>query len=241
VVTALCACERRIDIGSDVLWSADHETGDLSEWIAGDQGGFSANPPTTTIAASTDVAHTGSYSVKLTNAAAGARDAARLWRQAPYPAEAYYSAWYFLPEAYSAPVSWTIMQFRAPSPEDPSVIGSLVDLDVRGLPGGELILSVFDHRTAYLRSPTPATALPLPIGRWFQIEALFRNVSGDGGRLVVWMDGALYYDIQRPFGLSSSVYWSPCSSSYDLAPAEAPIYVDDAAVSVARLTPSGTP
>jgi hypothetical protein len=237
---ALCACAPRIDIGTYILWSARHETGDLSEWTVEGQGGFAANPPTTTIMTSTEVAHGGAYSVKLTNAAAGSSDAARLWREAPYPADAYYSAWYYLPQPYTAPATWTIMQFRRPNSQDPSVVSDLLDLDIRSLPGGELILSVFDHRGPYLRSPTPAAALPLPVGRWLHVEALFRNVSGDDGRFVVWMDGHLNYDIQRPFGVSSTVYWSPCSSSHDLSPADAPIYIDDAAVSLVRLAPDGS-
>jgi hypothetical protein len=237
---ALCACAPRIDLGSYIIWSARHEAGDLSDWTVDGQGGFAANPPTTTIAASTDVAHGGAYSVKLTNAATGSSDAARLWREASYPADAYYSAWYYLPQSYVAPATWTIMQFRAPNPQDPSAVNDLLDLDIRSLPGGELILSVFDHRPPYLRSPTPPAALPLPIGRWLHVEAFFRNVSGDDGRFIVWMDGHLNYDIQRPFGVSSTVYWSPCSSSHDLSPAAASIYVDDAAISLVRLTPDGS-
>jgi hypothetical protein len=237
---ALCGCDPRIDLGSQILWSARHETGDLSEWTIDGQGGSAADPPVTTIAATTEVAHGGAFSVKLTNAAADDFDASRVWRQAAYPTDAYYSAWYYLPQAYTTPVTWTIMQFRTPSSQDPSVISYLLDVDIRSLPGGELILSIFDHRAPYLRSPTPPTALPLPIGRWFQVEALYRNFPDDRGRFVLWLDGQLNYDIERPFGISTTVYWSPCSSSHDLSPPDATIYVDDAAVSLARLTPAGS-
>jgi hypothetical protein len=237
---ALGACDPRIELGSQILWSARHETGDLSEWVAEGQGGSAADPPMTTIAATTEFAHGGMYSVKLTNAAIDDYDTSRLWRAAPYPADAYYSAWYYLPQQVTVNVSWTIMQFRAPSSQDPSVIGYLLDVDLRSLPGGELIVSVFDHRAPYLRSPTPPVAMPVPVGRWFQLEALFRNLSDDRGRFSVWLDGQLNYDLERPLGVSSTVYWSPCSSSYDFAPADAALYVDDAAVSLTRLTPSGS-
>ena len=132
------------------------------------------------------------------------------------------------------------MQFKAPDVDDPSLNRYVVDIDVRSLPGGELILSVFDHRAPYLRSPTPPTAIVLPIGRWFQVEALFRDLSDDRGRLVVWLDGQVNYDIARPFGINNTVYWSVCSSSYGFSPAESAIYVDDAAVSVGRVTPLGS-
>jgi hypothetical protein len=239
VLAALCGCDSTIDLGSQILWSAHHEDGDLSEWMENGGGGWAADPPVTTVAATSEVARGGSYAVKLTNAAVDDYDTSRVWRQAAYPAQAYYSAWYYLPQAYTTTAGWTIMQFRAPSAQDPSVLSYLLDVDLRSLPGGEMILSIFDHRAPYLRSPTPPAVLPVPIGRWFQVEALYRNVADDGGHFSLWLDGQLNYDFARPFGVNTTVYWSPCSSSYDLTPADAALYVDDAAISLVRLTPEG--
>jgi hypothetical protein len=239
IVVAIGACDRRIELGSQILWEARHETGDLSEWIADGQGGSAADAPMAAISATTEVAHGGAYSLKLTNAAVVDSATSRVWRESPYPPDAYYSAWYYIPQAYTLGAVWTIMQFRAPDVNDPSVKRYLVDLDIRSLPGGEMILSVYDHRVPYLRSPTPPTAMVLPIGRWFQVETRFRNFSDDRGRITVWLDGQVNYDIERPFGVHSTVHWSPCSSSHDFSPAESAIYVDDAAVSLARLTPEG--
>jgi hypothetical protein len=240
VAVAAGGCGRRIDLGSQILWEARHEAGDLSEWLADGQGGSAADAPTATIATTTEVAHSGAHSLKLTNAAATDVAVSRVWRESPYPPDAYYSAWYDIPEPYTLTAVWTIMQFKAPDANDPSTMRYVIDVDIRSLPGGELILSVYDHRAPYLRSPTPPTAMVLPIGRWFQVEALFRNYSDDRGRLTIWLDGEVNYDIARPFGLHSTVYWSPCSSSYGFSPAESTIYVDDAAVSLARLTPDGS-
>jgi hypothetical protein len=240
VAVAVGACGRRIELGSDILWEARHEGGDLGEWIEDGRGGSAADAPMAAIAATTELAHGGSYSVKMTNAAVADVAASRVWRESPYPAEAYYSAWYYIPEPYALTAVWTIMQFKAPDANDSSANRHIIDIDVRSLPGGELILSVFDHRAPYLRSPTPPTAMVLPIGRWFQVEALYRNVSDDSGRLVIWLDGQVNYDITRPFGINNTVYWSLCSSSYGFSPAESTIYVDDAAVSLVRLTPAGS-
>jgi hypothetical protein len=233
-------CGRRIELGSDILWEARHENGDLGEWTGDGEGGSAADAPMAAIAATTELAHGGAYSVKLTNSAATELAAARVWREAPYPADAYYSAWYYIPEPYALTAVWTIMQFRAPDADDPSVDRYIIDLDVRSLPGGELILSVYDHRAPYLRSPTPPTAMPLPIGRWFLVEALFRNFSDDRGRLVIWLDGQVNYDIVRPFGINNTVHWSLCSSGYGFSPGASAIYVDDAAVSLSRVTPAGS-
>ncbi len=236
---ALPACNSRLNLGSSILWSARHETGDLREWSEGDKGGTADNPPDTTLAISTDYAHTGSYSVKLTNGAVSMYDDANLWREDAYPAEAYYSAWYYLPRAYQTTDDWSIMEFEVPTGGDAGVIGLLLDIDLRSLPDGDLILSVYDHRPAYLRSPTPDPAILVPVGQWFQIEAFYRNVNDGSGQFTVWLNGQLNYDLHRPFGSNSAVYWTVCSKSEGLSPTESIIYVDDAAVSLARVTPTG--
>jgi Polysaccharide lyase len=232
-------CSPRVDVGSSLRWFAQHETGDFSEWTAGYKGGCSADPPDTSVVISTDVAHSGTHSVKLANAAPSVYETARLWRQDDYPQEAYYSAWFYLPQAYRTTEDWTIMQFQVPPSGDAGTNGLLVDVDLRSLPGGEMILDVFDHRGQYLRSPTAEPALPVPIAAWFQIEVFYRNVGDDTGRFTLWLDGQVNYDIHRPFGLSSVTYWSPCSSSEGLSPTQSDLYVDDAAVSLVRVGPTG--
>jgi hypothetical protein len=234
------ACAPRLDLGSEFLWSAQHETGDLSEWLEGGKGGSSADLPDTSLAVSTDFAHGGKYSVKLSNAAVADYKTVRLWRQDSYPEEAYYSAWYYLPQAYVTTDDWTIMQIRAPVPGDPTVVSQFMDVDLRSLPGGDLIVTVFDHRPQYLRAPTPDPAVPVPLGAWFQIVVYFRNVADDRGRFTLWLDGQLLYDLRRPSGFNQTVYFTPCSVSADLAPAASVLYVDDASVSVGQVGSSTT-
>ena len=65
------------------------------------------------IAATTELAHSGAYSVKMTNTALADVAASRVWRESPYPADAYYSAWYYIPQPYALAAVWTIMS--APS------------------------------------------------------------------------------------------------------------------------------
>ena len=236
---ALPGCNQHLNLGSSIVWSARHETGDLREWTEGGKGGTAADAPDTSVTVSTDFAHTGRYSAKLTNDAVATYEDAHLWREDSYPAEAYYSAWFYLPRAYQTIADWSLVQFQVPATSDAGVIGQLLDIDLRSLPDGDLILSVYDHRAAYLRSPTPDPAILVPIGQWFQIEAFYRNVNDDSGQLTVWLDGQVNYDLHRPFGSNSTVYWTVCSKTYGLSPAESVIYVDDAAVSLTRVTPTG--
>ncbi len=237
VALAAPACNSRLNLGSSILWSARHETGDLSEWTQGGKGGTEADAPDTSLAISTDVAHSGRYSVKLTNGAVSMYEDAHLWRQDDYPVDAYYSAWFYLPRAYQTTADWSIVQFQIPTAD--GGVGQLLDIDLRSLPDGDLILSVYDHRAAYLRAATPDPAIPVPIGRWFQIEAYYRNAGDDTGEVAIWLDGQLNYDLHRPFGASGTVYWTVCSKTFGLSPTESVIYIDDAAVSLARVTPTG--
>jgi hypothetical protein len=240
LLVAAPACARRIDLGSDLVWSATHETGDLSEWSLPAPGGPMTDGADATVAISTDVAHSGQYSVKLTNSAVGSVETARVWHQGNFPKEAFYSVWYYLPRAYQTKVDWTILQFRTPT-DDPTVISQFLDVDLRSLPGGELILSIYDHRPQYLRLPTADPAIEVPVGRWFQIEVFFRNAPDDTGRFTLWLDGKLNYDIaSRPMAPVPTVYWTPCSVTGDLVPTQGEIYVDDAAISFDWLTPEST-
>ena len=236
---ALPACNPQLNLGNSILWSARHESGELSEWTEGGRGGAAADMPDTSLAVSTDFAHTGLYSVKLTNGAVSMSETAHLWRQDDYPPEAYYSVWFYLPRAYQTTADWSLVELQVPTNDDSGVIGQLIDIDLRSLPNGDLILSVYDHRPAYLRSPTPDPAILVPVDRWFQIETFYRNVNDDSGRLTVWLDGQLNYDLHRPFSSSSTVYWTVSSKTYGLSPAESVIYIDDAAVSLTRVTPTG--
>ena len=174
-------CATRVNVGNSLLWFAEHETADFTEWTAGSKGGYSADAPDTSVVISTDVAHSGSHSVRLANGAASVYETARLWRQDDFPAEAYYSAWFYLPQTHRTTEDWTIMQFNTPPGGDGGTDGLLIDVDLRSLPGGDTILDIFDHRPPYLRSPTAEPAQPVPIARWFQLEVFYRNVGDDTG------------------------------------------------------------
>jgi hypothetical protein len=231
----LGACSPDVNLGNDVLWSTDHESGDLSDWSLAGGGGVLEQAPDATAVISQDFAHSGQWAARLTNQAMGTMKEAHLWRDGNFPQEAYYSAWYYLPQSVQTTVDWTIMQFRERTTSDPAVIALHYDIDLRSLPDGETILWFFDHDPVYLREPTPTPAIPVPIGAWFRLEVFYRHALDDTGRLTVWQDGVLVYDITgRSTGTNSNVYWTPCTVGYDTIPEAAVIYVDDAMISLRR-------
>jgi hypothetical protein len=233
-----------IDRGPDlpptmILWSSDHEKGDLSSWLAGGTatGGGQYGGGATEV--SRDQAHGGSYAAKLTIYTADAGDrTARLFRRA-VSGGAYYSAWFFFPQVHTPDVWWSIFLFRAH--RDPNDIESYVnlwDLDVERPDGGPLTLSFYNHVTSqFTRS---STAPAIPIAQWVHIEAFFNYAPPDGPRIIVWQDGVQVFDVtslgQSP---SSNFYWSVGNGSDGLVPRISTIYIDDAAIATGRLGPGG--
>lgn len=95
--------------GPPALWSAKMETGDLSQWYSsmnatvGSLGGAIENSGIASVVASTDFAHSGRYSAKLTITTPDTpTSGVRLFRWGEpekYP-QLYYSVWYYFPQSY---------------------------------------------------------------------------------------------------------------------------------------------
>lgn len=228
-----------------------------------DAGG--ANP---SVKPTTEQAHTGAYSVKFASVAAVqgspyAPGGSCLYKDSKFPRAAYYSAWYYIPTFHETPSAWSILKFMVPkgaTVEDADVgdastsatatgatalgraigAGELVDLSVLSLPGQMMTLVLFDARHQYLESALPDPVPHLPIARWFQIECFYRNESGPGGELAVWLDGVPMYDVKRPTGGDTPfIVFAVCSLANELSPQSAALYVDDVAISWTRVTPLG--
>ena len=155
--------------------------------------------------------------------------------------QAYFSAWYYLPLAYQTISYWTIFRFRASSPKNTTTSGLGSDLNLRSLPEGQIVLYVLQQRPDYLQWPIADPAPYVPVGSWFEIEALYRNATDSTGELKVWLDGVLVYDIEnRITGLSNDFYWTACNITSSVTPAPVNIYVDDAVISLDRVSVDGT-
>jgi hypothetical protein len=234
-----------IDRGPDVppptiVWFADHERGDLSQWTAGGAATGGGQYGAGQTEASRDHPHGGSYAAKFTiDTTDGGDHTARLFRRMVSGA-AYYSAWFFFPQLYIPETWWSIFLFRAQrDPNDINTYLNLWDLDVERPDGGSLSLSFYNHVTKeFTRSMAPP---PIPIGQWVHIEAFFHYVAPDQTRITVWQDGVQVFDLtglgQPP---ATSFYWSIGNGSDGLIPRVSTIYVDDAAIATgSRLGPRG--
>ena len=120
---ALVACNRSLDLGDDVIWSSDFENG-MTSWSEppGVGGSFVADsgPSDAGFGLSNAYHHSGHYSAMFSSFA-GTQPTSRyptgggsLFKQAAFPPEAYYSAWYYIPRNYQTLADWAILKFMVP-------------------------------------------------------------------------------------------------------------------------------
>ncbi|MEO6603639.1 MAG: hypothetical protein ABIQ16_27395 [Polyangiaceae bacterium] len=241
VTLACSACGPQLDLGSDVTWATSHESGTLDDWSLPPGGGiFPGTATLDAVGIAAGPAHSGQYSLKISDGDTNDMDGPGVYRELVDPEEAYYSAWYYLPTSYLTKSQWTIQKFRSRSTSDPNEVNHGHDLNLRTLPGGETILYVYSHDPSYLQAPLANPPAFVPVLQWFHLEVLFRPRTDETGRLLVWLDDRLVYDLEnRRTADSSDVLWSPCSVGEDVQPSPKVIYVDDAAISRTRVTRSG--
>lgn len=214
-----------------VLWSADHETGNMSQWYQGDGGG-EFNSGSAVSSASRDQAHSGAYSAKLTISAPPV-SGARLfrWKESQaYPA-LYYSAWYFFPQSYTISQYWNVFQWKSKTPQgniDPFIV-----LNVGNRSNGAMYLYAYDwqRRITYGQSTKD-----IPIGQWFKVEAFYKCAADGSGQATFWQDGMQIINIPNVQTRYSNgdCQWSVDNYSNGVNPTPATIYIDDAVVSTTR-------
>lgn len=211
------------EVQTHVLWSADHEEGNLADWTrAGSRyaggGIFNSGARTAVAVASRDIAHSGEWSSRATiSKAIRARNGRRAVRQMRwtnkawdeggqfFPDEAFYSTWLYLPYTYNPNKYqpwdpgdggwWNIFQFKSN--------------DARGVSRPVWTLNVAHHdrqkkMVLYLYSKynDPSSQgqqrpRPLPVGKWVHLEALYHSATGRHGRIHVWQDGHLILKVDN--------------------------------------------
>jgi hypothetical protein len=131
------------------------------------------------------------------------------------------------------------MRFRARTDAtNPDSVFDLYDIDLRSLASGEMILRVFDYGL-FDDAAMIESAPSVPVGRWFQVEAFYRNAPDATGRLAVWLDGRRVADLAKATGALGWVGWRVGDMGLDINPKTVTVYVDDCAISRVRVGPTG--
>lgn len=240
-----------------VVWYDDFERGDLSRWDEQPGGYFdtaggvqdSGQCARPARGVQSDVVHSGSYAAAATITTTNRLSSGcRLFRYHEIRAlrgDYYYSAWFYLPQFHSVDrmAGWNIVQFKASEwsrPEDNAPIW-VVDLRDRG-DGATMALRLiwkgdvpgpFDAATTRAIRIMAPQGIDVPVGEWFQIEVYLQQSEAFDGRITVWQDGQLVWDIPnvRTLMPGSRPSWSINNYSAGLYPDVATLYMDDAAIS----------
>ena len=136
---AAAACDRRVNLGAigdggaSLLWSATFEPGNLSEWMADGHGGlFNENINIALVpTATTTIAHSGRYAGLVTlSPAAGMTSTNYLFRNAPAPTAAYYSAWFYIPSSVTIGTWLSLTHFRGSQTADGNNLSAIWDVNL---------------------------------------------------------------------------------------------------------------
>jgi hypothetical protein len=243
-----------------LLWKATAETGNLSEWSP-DGGNYLMNASRVLSSnASREKAKTGSFSYKLTIDAGNDLASTQFHRfsQPNSNKDAIYTAWYFIPQKVDYyGIAWHVMmqwKIRVTNSSSHPVFGlglgvlggkgsggdNFVELRNTGewFPGG----SSFNY--------VPLSRLPIPIGKWFKIEARYIHGSSGNGRVMVWqgdlegndtliydINGVTTYPLKDRDGLATTqLSWAVCNYAARTLPAVTTIYIDDASIHLPATT-----
>ena len=230
-----------------VIWSADFESGDISQWyyrspvpdsnlvslsIASSGGGGMFNSGVADSVPSTDRAHSGAWSLKMTIATppeSGTRFFR--WREPQMFPKLIYTAWYYLPQQYSVATYWNIMQWKSARYSDQN--DPFFVLNIGNRRDGSMFLYLYDcrQRKGYSQAVTN-----LPIGQWVRIDASYACAGDQTGRISIWQDRALLIDVpgvqtRYPNG---DCEWSVNNYSDKIDPSPTVIYLDDASISLEK-------
>lgn len=220
VLLLLMGCD-----ASDVVWEADHETGDLSQWKA-EQGDGVFNSGTGVVRISEEVTHSGAYALALTiYDADGTQQGARIFRYRENLPEATYSAWFYFPQAYAPDRWWNVFQFKSRTEEsDPTWV-----VNVSADDSGKMAFYVTDHiRDNVFHQVDP---VEIPVGEWVHLEAYLLRAADDTGRIILRQDGVTLFDFDRvPTAYGDDVRWSINNYTDNIVPDDATIFVDDAKI-----------
>jgi hypothetical protein len=240
---AAAACDRRVDLGAigdggaSLLWSATFEPGNLSEWMGDGHGGlFNENINIALVpTATTTIAHGGRYAGLVTlSPAAGMTSTNYLFRNAPAPTAAYYSAWFYIPSSVTIGTWLSLTHFRGSQTADGNNLSAIWDVNLYPLPDGTLAAQLFD----YVNQKNTRQAAPIPVlfDTWVQFEVYFVKATDATGRIEVWQDGTLILEREGLATVPTDwLQWDAGGACDALSSSPATVYVDDAAISTARL------
>lgn len=225
-----------------VIWSADMETGDLSQWSVPDVpdgpntgGGVVNSGLARASVEEVGLAHSGLHAAKLfidTQSTPGLpTSGARLfrWLEPEKHAELYYRVWFYFPQRHvpnGDPPWWNVFQWKSKRND---VSDPFIALNVGNRSDGAMYLYLYDKNA---KNSYNQAVKNIPEGQWFRVDAFYKCSGEKNGHVTFWQDGAQILDVgnlQTRYA-DGDCQWSVNNYSSSLNPSSATIYVDDAAI-----------
>jgi hypothetical protein len=196
--------------------------------------------------ASRDFAHSGSWSAKLSLPGTGG---IRLWRwnEPMQNRELYYSVWYYFPRGYTVGQNgWNnILQYKSRTSDGKNDPFFLMQWKNQGT---AMYPSLYWWQPSSMEGPQPGQFgqrtwdfpnVPIPVGRWFNIEVRYVCAGDFTGAIQVWQDGVQLIRLEgiRTAFPGGDCIWAVTNYAQNISPAPYNMYVDDAAISRTRINP----
>jgi len=218
-----------------VPWSSGFEN-QFCDYPGVDSPGWCYDFPPSSFRVVSSPVHTGQFAAEftvLTGTDAGSSPQARCSRQGVFPAEAYYGAWYYIPEVATNKDNWNLFHFQGGNVDSGSQ-HFLWDVSLVNGPTGDLTLRVFDDLQQDKDKNGVATK-SVPIGKWFHVVFYWKRAKDTSGEV------ALYQDDERVVDLTNLLtddtdwgQWYVGNLASALQPPQSTVYVDDITI---RATP----
>ena len=236
---------------STLLWSANHESGNFSEWSADGggmaQGFLNYNPDTSgtvKVEVSSAQAQSGARSARL-EMPQGTGNQAQLirWRESQTNADLYYSVWLYFPTNIDTRGGgwFNLLQIHTHGGGGWTIpIGIEVRTQSNGV-NAFFLHSPYSTTSAWNTGGMPyweySSTVPIPIGRWFNVELRFKRDTA-AGVVQFWQEGVQIFNVQNvqtthPGSTYHEFYVNIYGSG--ISPSPTVIYVDNVAISRTRI------
>lgn len=225
--------------GGAVSTMPDPDASVVLPWSTGFEDGFCdyASPTgfcleigSSSITLATSPVHSGQYAAEYTvdSAPDGGGSEARCVEEGVFPPEAYFGAWYYVPNLAQNSGVWNLFHFASDVPLPNSAQFGRWDVSLINLSdGGPLYLVLYD----FVNSVAKHASSPIPIGQWFHLEVYFKAAKDTTGQLQMLFDGLPVVTMTGIPTLGSNDtgwgQWFVGNYATALLPPLSTVYVDD--------------
>jgi hypothetical protein len=185
----------------------------------------------------TSPVHSGQFAAEftvITGTDAGSQPQGRCQRWGEFPAEAYYGAWYYIPEAATNTGLWNLFHFQGGD-------------DLHGLWDVDLVNGTTDGSTGSLnlhvfgsvnKTVTVGDGPPVPIATWFHIVFYWKRAKDKSGEVALYQGDARgdvrvvdFTNLATDDTNTGQGQWYVGNLANALQPPKSTVYVDDITIS----------